>query len=494
MEHYCKYDKNIVNIIKQFKPFNSQWSPSFLKKCSNLIAKIKTKTKTKTKKYDINSQHTEKYVPSLDSIKIVRDIFLNYETNKAIIDGSLKPEQVQLLVKLFETNVIKNRKDFYYLIGHLPFYHEVTKLIEKLMPLNSLLNIFISPIIDDWIVNNCDLKTSIDLTIDNQIHAHIDIIHNQSQSKTINSIIEIVTSTLCGIITLYGIKNPKKLNLVYIPTPFPKKINYFKNNSRLNRILISELKKIKSINYNYTNFTNSISNLNVNSGVTVTYSQPSYNSQTSSKDSITIWRSEEFQKVLVHELIHYYDLEKGTEFTLNESIHFNISNTYPHYSKEMFTELQTWLVYSLINMSCCEQSLTTDDISYILNYERFYALFNICKFFRHYQITDFQQFFVDNKKNNQHMINASSSILYYYILKGVVLFNINPFIEKLLLPENKSHISKKIHVTQNMIEHIEQCLQSNDLNTFINKLLTNMIDNDNNSLNMMGLHNFKNSV
>ena len=41
--------------------------------------------------------------------------------------------------------------------------------------------------------------------------------------------------------------------------------------------------------------------LNVNSGVTIANQMEKY---------IVIWHTEEFQKVLIHELVHFYQLEK----------------------------------------------------------------------------------------------------------------------------------------------------------------------------------------
>lgn len=78
-----------------------------------------------------------------------------------------------------------------------------------------------------------------------------------------------------------------------------------------------------------------------------------------SSNIIFIWRKEEFEKVLFHELIHYFNLDKRTEHT------HDIINTYgPHLYYEALTDFRG-IIYHLIYLSL----MTKIKIIKLLEYE-----------------------------------------------------------------------------------------------------------------------------
>jgi len=79
----------------------------------------------------------------------------------------------------------------------------------------------------------------------------------------------------------------------------------------------------------------------------------------SSTDIIFIWRKEEFEKVLFHELIHCFDLDKRTEHT-----HDIINTDGPHLYFEAVTDFQG-IIYHLIYLSL----MTKKKIIRLLEYE-----------------------------------------------------------------------------------------------------------------------------
>jgi hypothetical protein len=279
-----------------------------------------------------------------------------------------------------------------------------------------------------------------------------------------------VLDSICNVVNLvhllyHPINEKQNLHLIYAMTPFHKKLNYFRPNTRINEVLINQLTRVPSLRYNFEVFMNPISNINVNSGVTVKNIDEKF---------ITIWRTEEFPKVLIHELIHYYDLEKGTEFN---APWINISNNFPHYSKELFTELQTWYLHIIYLLYSRNYSYNLGDLRFIFDYERTHTLMNFYRVLHHYHITDIRQLLT---KNNKYMINVGSSVIYYYLFKAIILFGVNCTTERLLIPTNNNMVEYITH-------HLSMILKSKQLNDYYQSTYQSQPKLQD-TMNMMGLH------
>lgn len=484
------FDSEIIQLMNQIAPFRSQWSDNFIHRSLSLIKNIQlVKPVINMIDYDIINIKSLNYdFNQFNHFHTFTNIFQNYHHHKHTINHYLNQEQSNIIKDIFDTGLINSADNYYYLLFHLPFNQQLTQLINTIISNNLpsdfppiyfkiLSNNFIPAIIYDWIISNNYLLTNINIEITCQnclVPTNLIILHSMDLLSTgIDLILETISNNLCSLLNLYKINNSEQLNIIYIPTPFHKKINNFKINCTINRLLISKLKNILSLSYNYTHFSNPISNLTVNGGST----KKGFNS-----NYITIWRSEEFSKVLIHELIHYYELEKGDYFDLISFTKLNISNNYPHYSKEFFTELQTWFVYTIINLSLINYQFNANDLRFILNYERLYSLFNIIKIFQHYDIQDIDHFLSNNPK---YMINIHSSVLYYYILKGLFLFNVNPFVEFLMWPYQLYQIDKS-RVSNITSQQLNKTMNCQQMKIFVNKILKiKPILND--SMTMMNL-------
>jgi hypothetical protein len=88
----------------------------------------------------------------------------------------------------------------------------------------------------------------------------------------------------------------------------------------------------------------------------------------SSNDSIVIWRKEEFEKVLFHELIHNFDLDKR-----DEHVHDIINTTGPHLYFEALTDFQG-IIYHLIYLSLMTQRKIINLLEYELGFIRNQAM------------------------------------------------------------------------------------------------------------------------
>lgn len=463
--------------LKNCDPFYAHWSNTFLNKCIHYINQIH-KFNYNVKiigNITTNISINDKYKNYLMDIAV--NIFNNPIKYNIMLKKYLSDEQILLMIELFKNKIVNSLDDFHYTLAHLPFYKDIIEcLIQNKHPTIELppffkeyiCNIFISPSIQSWIFANCNTLLSIHLII-NDINVHLEILYPNNKIIPVKAIIEVISQSLNTVIELYKVKIKHDLHLIYIPTQFKKNINNFPKNSYIDQFFIDHLKKHKNLKYNYQHFNNPISSLNVNSGVTIARAtRPLF---------ISIWREQEFNKVLIHELIHYYNVEKGNNFDL--PINVNISNNYPHFSKELFTELQTWLLFTLINASNMGIN-NNKDIQNLLDYERYYAIINIYRIFNHFGITNFKQFFGND---NKFIINANSSILYYYILKGCLLFHINNFMEWLLLPDQTCDTCKKKSNIK-MIESIQSLYNNQQLAYFYDNIsLAKPIFDD--CLNMM---------
>lgn len=149
---------------------------------------------------------------------------------------------------------------------------------------------------------------------------------------------------------------------------------------------------------------------NVNSGMSI------------KQEIIYIWRFEEYQKVLIHELIHFY----GIDLNLNYKHNSHIINTFIDidgidYCNEAFTETLATIIY----MSYCSINMTKD-LNIIYYNEIKFEMFQIAKIIHHFNGSSFSDLF---KHSLSHIIiKQNTSVVSYYIIKMFFIYNINQFI------------------------------------------------------------------
>jgi hypothetical protein len=474
-------DINIVDAMHLVNICQTSWTESFLAKTLALIQQIKMM------KYTIETitHHQKKLLPIQDNLLFVA--FINAFQKPELIRQYLDQWQYNVVKQVYNSGVIRTVDDFNYMMHHLPFFTEINELITDYIinntqiPIiykNHILGPYVSPVILKWMFGHCHYLDTYQVMLrDGKSNPSgqlitIDILHQHPKDNLWPTI-----KTMCNINLMlqnvYHIPHPDKsqpLHIIYIMTPFKKKLNYFQPNDRIDRQLIPLLRSHRSLKYNYTCFNNPISTINVNTGVTVKH-QEQY---------ITLWRTEEVMKVLTHELIHYYGLEKGQEF---RPLALNISNNFRHYSKELFTEIQTWYIYIVYQLSQQHYHLASDDIRFILDYERTYSLMKMHRILKQYHIEHLDQFLSDDQ---QYTINVQSSVLYYYILKAVLLSCIDPFSEDLLYP---SAICAQCRHKLPIL--VSQRLQSLLHSQFFTQLFDDLLDKHpgvDDGLKMMGLN------
>lgn len=174
---------------------------------------------------------------------------------------------------------------------------------------------------------------------------------------------------------IYIIKPKNKITFIYFDTPLKKEYNG------------EEFKYLSS--------------QNINTGL-------------SSDDYIMLWRKEEILKVLIHELIHYLDMDIKHDEELYDIIKYNIGKIdYPILINESITELQSQFLHTLY-LSIFIKGNHYENFKMMYNYEQIFSWYQFAKIMKFYNIKDYN---VNNLINN---FNQTTNVFSYYILKSLM--------------------------------------------------------------------------
>ena len=203
-----------------------------------------------------------------------------------------------------------------------------------------------------------------------------------------SNIIEEIVINIYIITKLFYTINPKSIiKLIYFDTPFKKKIN-------------------KTDTF--------LSCQNINSGM--------YHSG----HNIIIWRREEIYKVLMHELIHYLDIDIKNDVKIYKFFKYNIG-IYNHniLINESITEIQAQLYHT---MYC---SIITNKLDLNESYIIFKKLYYYENCFNWYQMNKIMKFYNIQEYNIdiiKEKFNQTTNCFSYYILKAIFNLNISKII------------------------------------------------------------------
>jgi hypothetical protein len=232
---------------------------------------------------------------------------------------------------------------------------------------------------------------------------------------------------------------------------------------------------------------------NVNSGLSI----PSHR-------EIVIWREEELNKVLTHELIHTFKLDEMLYETndIKKYIYntLNISKNTEINPNEAYTEALTILLNTIFNIVDLNNKNKNNKNNnnknnnnknnknsyqykkYVkqINDEIDFSIKQASKILIYNSYSSFDELISSknntinsnnkNKKNNNKW-KQESNVLSYYILKIAILYNLNDFFKYLKTTDNLY-----INNTNNFIRLLDKSLNNKD---FINKINNTMINQEN---------------
>ena len=192
---------------------------------------------------------------------------------------------------------------------------------------------------------------------------------------------------------------------------------------------------------------------NINSGYTSFISNGDKN--------IVIFREEEINKILVHELIHFFYLDFYI-VDCNISKFLNVKPNLEFIPNESYTEFMTIILHSGL-LSKETTGLITHSFN-ILHTETLFGLFQCAKILFHYNYESIEDFFIPYRMNKLNNNNNSgfyqnSCILSYFFIKTSFLINIDKSTRFLEDETNHSHkVSCSDNTKQKFIDLIKLCL------------------------------------
>lgn len=323
--------------------------------------------------------------------------------------------------KLYKPNDIKSLNDFvkYYIENNLT---EIDIIKENIKDNTSLLNKF------NKIYFDKDDRVEIKNIFYHNIFVSIDILHELESFDL--KYIEIIDSYFILKLYYYDIDNID----IYIRNI----INIINIIKEINNSLHIESVKLYNVilflgNQKKYLFGNKISPMNMNSGSTI-------------KDVyVSVWRKEEYEKVLIHELCHYISID--FDIYLNKKINTDINSLFNLEGLNHVSESYNETVAGIINM--CYKSIKLNiDLNQIYLIETKFLLFQTIKLINFFGGSKGYDIFTMK-------IYQNTSCLSYIILKFILFYNLNDFMNILDEFNIICNSSKKI----------------NELNTFLLEII-----------------------
>lgn len=281
----------------------------------------------------------------------------------------------------------------------ITFYPKIFKLnnIKQLIAYTNIDNIDIDILeqINIFLKSNIFVSDDIKVYVENNInmcakyifeHLIFYFFYNSNMSK--KDIIEITQNIYIISLWIYKLKPMHKIILSYFNVNIKKKIN----TNSLHKIL---------------------SHHNVNSGSTI------------AGEWIMIWRKEELYKVLIHELIHYLDLDIKNDSLINILPHNKIGgNNFPISVNEAITELYAQFLFILYKSTRLQTNIqeAINTIKILYNYELIFSWFQFAKIMNYFSIHKYSD---DELKTK---FNQTTNVFSYYILKCILTIHFNKII------------------------------------------------------------------
>lgn len=188
------------------------------------------------------------------------------------------------------------------------------------------------------------------------------------------------------------------IKITYIMRYLAHRFNSAYKNSNIHiTILLSEQRK-------YISDKDQLCPNNINSGCSV------------KGEYVMVWRREEVRKVLIHELVHLYDFDiimHPNYNAIEREIHKKFKISGIDYVNEAYTE-----IFALIIHTMYVSHRNQENVNIGLTYELLFSLLQCAKIIKFFD--------GDNYDSLQHIkFKQSTSVLSYYIIKTLLLININ---------------------------------------------------------------------
>ena len=216
---------------------------------------------------------------------------------------------------------------------------------------------------------------------------------------------------------------------------------------------------------------------------------------------ITLWRKEEISKIMIHEIIHYLDLEKFVDideirgyfykkFDIKRNVKINFFEGYT----EIWTNILNicFIIFSKKNKNhkksrktlkktdiLSKKTITAKKVDVIsriikmLNYELLFNLFQTAKvldYFGYHNFSEFYNFDGIKEERKSDKYNQRTNVFSYFIGRSLIFYNLAKFIN-LCFKYNKQNVISNEIPAQEFINLIEDTIKNTDYVERIDKLL-----------------------
>ena len=401
---------------------------------------------------------TKKYINLIDTLFNKPIYQFNYNNLDVLYEKSQKI--INYIIKNFTYHIVELRK----------FKNKYTNLIVKLLKIgldtdyncSESIKLFIENIKKDKL-NEIEISDFLNYN-NEEIGRILEMIYNNNIDRDIKTIIGNYGNLILSKFVPYDIHKDILENLINYQSIVVKldtntihfKVYY--NQIDYNKMCICFVKALYIINlYNFKNLNieiklflsqkekkiginNFLGRDEVNSGLT------SFGHNT----TIIIYRLEEIEKVLLHELVHLLNIDNN--LIDNSGINKNINCNFNMYENSGINFFEAYTESIGFTMHLISNSILTNiDYKIILDYELKFAVIQYSKLLKFYNVEN--HFFSKDVciKNTHHWIEKSS-ILSYYILKLGSIFNLNVFVDRYMFSKH----FKSIDYYNNIVYHLDK--------------------------------------
>ena len=192
-------------------------------------------------------------------------------------------------------------------------------------------------------------------------------------------------------------------------------------------------------------------------------------------NEINIFREEEWFKVLIHETFHSLGLDFSESYELSAYSKTKVSEVFRVNSEVNLFETYCEMHALIFNVLFCVywEGYTMKTIQEFLLYEYVFAGFQRSKVLNHYEMncTDIYENNIASLQNKKYI--EQTNILSYYILKPILLLNLNAFLEW-MMNRNKGSLQFELS-KENIDAYCDLMLKTNqytEYNILCDKWLT----------------------
>lgn len=379
-------------------------------------------------KLDKYSNYLYKYMKKI-KYYMIRKINIDNTIIRNLLNISENINRSKVIIPSYQIKYIKKIHDK----NEYPLYYELFK--NKYNDIKTFKDFIIYYTKNQHNINISDINAKLIKNLNENLNENINENLNEKLINNYNEIINVFYNNFLSIDVIQELESNDLKNIT-INNDYYKISLYYYDINDIN--ILNELEKIikiinliRSINkyykinnhdfYNIIIFlsnrkkylfdkTKLISPMNINSGATICL------------HNVIVWRKEELEKVLIHELLHYiqldYDLFQNNYLCEEINDLFNFSDKI---DKNRINESYNEAVAGIINM-CWKSVKYNLNIQQIYDIEMKFLFFQTCKIIKYFNGYSGEDLFNIN-------INQTTSFLSYIILKMILFYNINELLD-----------------------------------------------------------------